>query len=120
MRFALPLLLLPLLSGCTAPEPLPTPEFVDGEAIIRMAGDVGDQFEPAEFQVPQGTVVRFAHGGGASVHNVHSDDEAWEHRRPDLQDFVLDTSQLEPGTYTFRCDAHITVGMVGKLVVTPK
>lgn len=100
------------------PDAIPEPEYVNGEAIVRMAGDVGDQFSPAEFQVPQGTVIRFLHGGGDSVHNVRSDDDAWEHRRPDLQDFVLDTSDLAPGTYTFRCDAHITVGMTGVLHVT--
>ncbi|MGB1586058.1 MAG: hypothetical protein ACPHID_03310 [Thermoplasmatota archaeon] len=118
MRWALLLLLLPLLSGCSSPPEIPEPEYVGGEAVIRMAGDVGDQFSPSEFQVPQGTVIRFAHGGGDSVHNVRSLDGAWEHRRPDLQDFVLDTSGLAPGSYRFQCDAHVTVGMTGVLHVT--
>lgn len=106
-------------SGCASDA---GPDFVDlavedGQATVRMGGDVGDRFSPDVFQVPQGTIITFDHLGGGSVHNVRSEDGAWQHRDPDLRDFVLDTGDLDPGTYRFVCDAHASVGMDGILKV---
>lgn len=116
-RFLLPLLILAFLVGCldaSGQDAVAEPPVIDGELVIEMGGRHGDRFAIDEASVPRGAVVRWVNLGG--IHNAAND--AWDAPPPSLNDTVVDTAALEPGTYTYVCDAHASVGMRAVLHIT--
>jgi plastocyanin len=92
---------------------------------IRMVSDErGNYFDPATVEVKRGDVLRFTLVSG--IHNA-SFPAGRNPGRPNLpaptellqsagqtRDVPLD---LAPGEYTYQCDPHVAMGMVGKVVV---
>jgi plastocyanin len=91
---------------------------------VRMTSIGGEKFGPEELTVRRGDVVRFVLESG--VHNVsfpaaeNPDGVRLPETSPYLQvpgqhhDVLID---LPAGEYTFHCDPHVFLGMVGKLTV---
>jgi len=92
--------------------------------VKMITDDQGNYFEPAEIDAEAGDVIRFTLTSG--VHNVSfpADQnvgasglpEASEYLQLPGQTYDL-TVELAPGSYTFQCDPHAALGMVGKLNV---
>ncbi|HSJ25316.1 MAG TPA: plastocyanin/azurin family copper-binding protein [Longimicrobiales bacterium] len=91
---------------------------------VTMASIGGERFGPDELTVQRGDVVRFVLESG--VHNVSFPADvnvagvALPEASPFLQvpgqhhDILID---MPAGEYTFHCDPHVFLGMVGKLTV---
>jgi plastocyanin len=107
-------------TGKAAPTVQPTGTVV--EVTMKSVG--GEVFGPADLTVNRGDVVRFVLESG--VHNVSFPAEQnlagvkLPETSPYLQvpgqthDILID---LPAGEYTFHCDPHAVLGMVGKLTV---
>jgi plastocyanin len=93
---------------------------------VKMVTDgEGNYFEPADFEVRRGDLIRFVLVSG--VHNV-SFPAAENKGRKNLpapseylqlpgQSFDL-LVDMEPGRYFYQCDPHAALGMVGNIEVT--
>jgi plastocyanin len=91
---------------------------------VRMMSVNGERFGPAELTARRGDVVRFVLESG--VHNVSfPDDQARPGvRLPESSPYLQVPGQtydilieLPAGDYTFHCDPHAVLGMVGRLTV---
>ena len=81
-------------------------------------------FEPADFTVSRGDVVRFVLDSG--LHNVSfpaaqnpgvanlPGPSPFLQRAGEVYELTVD---LAPGSYTYQCDPHIMMGMVGTMTV---
>ena len=92
---------------------------------IRMVSDEsGNRFEPASVAVRRGDVLRFTLVSG--IHNASFPAE----RNPGKAGLPAPTELLQaarqtrdvpldlpPGEYTYQCDPHVAMGMIGKVVV---
>jgi plastocyanin len=76
-------------------------------------------FDPASVTITQGETVTWNNDGG-NVHNVHFDDGLFEMPMdPDPTMWSVFRTFMQPGTYTYYCEAHQSVGMTGTVVVNP-
>jgi plastocyanin len=92
---------------------------------VQMISGSGERFAPADLEVKRGDVVRFVLVAG--VHNASFPADknpagvALPAATPYLQapgqthDLVVD---LPAGVYTYHCDPHVALGMIGTLTVT--
>lgn len=106
--------------SAAAPSVEPTGTVVE----VRMMSVGGEKFGPEELTVQRGDVVRFVLESG--VHNVSfpADQNIAGVRLPDASPYLQVPGQthdllidLPAGEYTFHCDPHAVLGMVGKLTV---
>ena len=75
-------------------------------------------FDPASVTITQGETVTWNNDGG--FHNVHFDDGLFEMPMdPDPTTWSVFRTFMQPGTYTYYCEAHQSVGMTGTVVVNP-
>lgn len=107
-------------SGSAAPSVEPTGTVVE----VKMMSVGGERFGPAELTVQRGDVVRFVLESG--VHNVSfpADQNMSGVRLPEASPYLQIPGQthdvlidLPAGEYTYHCDPHAVLGMVGKLTV---
>jgi plastocyanin len=91
---------------------------------VKMISGSGERFEPSAIEAAAGDVLRFVLEVG--VHNVSfpAADNPSGVRLPDSSPYLQLPGQtwdllvdLPPGTYTFVCDPHAAMGMVGTLTV---
>lgn len=84
----------------------------------------GNYFEPADFEVRQGDLVRFVLVSG--VHNVSfpAAENKGKSGLPAPSDYLQLPGQtfdllvtMEPGRYFYQCDPHAALGMVGHIEV---
>jgi plastocyanin len=109
-----------------APATAPAAGATQGEVIeVRMTMERGGRFEPAEINARPGDVIRFVNV--RDVHNI-----SWPAAKnpagaslPPTSPFLTAPGQthdvqvtMQPGSYTFQCDPHVPMGMVGTLNVT--
>ncbi len=92
---------------------------------VQMISGSGERFGPADLEVKRGDVIRFVLVAG--VHNASFPADrnpagvTLPAATPYLQapgqthDMVVD---LPPGEYTYHCDPHVALGMIGTLTVT--
>jgi plastocyanin len=106
-----------------APEAAVTPTGTVIEVAMITDGE-GNYFEPADFEVRQGDLVRFVLVSG--VHNVSfpAAENAGKSGLPAPSDYLQLPGQafellvtLEPGKYFYQCDPHAALGMVGNMEV---
>lgn len=92
--------------------------------VKMVTDDKGNYFEPKDVTVKPGDVVRFVLASG--VHNVSFPDDknAGAAALPESSPYLQLPGQthdlavtLPPGTYSFHCDPHAALGMVGTLTV---
>lgn len=96
-----------------------------GEVIeIRMTMENGGSFEPAEVTANPGDVLRFVNVD--NVHNVSfpAAKNPGASNLPAASAYLTTPGAayemqvgLAPGDYTFQCDPHVAMGMVGTLTV---
>lgn len=108
-------------AATAAPAPAPTGNVVE----VKMVTDgANNYFEPAQVSARQGDVVRFVLVSG--VHNVSfpAQANAGAANLPAASAFLAQPGQtfdvqvgMAPGSYTFHCDPHAALGMVGTLTV---
>jgi plastocyanin len=111
----------PTTPGVATPDP--------GGSIITVdmvTDGEGNYFEPADFSVRRGDVVRFVLRSG--VHNARfvPDSNPGRNRLPPETSYLQLPGQtydikidVDPGTYYYHCDPHALLGMIGHLTVTP-
>lgn len=115
----------PSATAEASPTPSDVPAAATGEVIeIRMTMANGGAFEPSEVTANRGDVLRFVNVD--NVHNVsfpaakNGGASGLPAASPYLttpgQSYEL-TVELDEGTYTFQCDPHAAMGMVGTLTV---
>ncbi|CAN5616610.1 hypothetical protein BH23GEM6_BH23GEM6_02640 [soil metagenome] len=98
-----------------------------GQVIeVRMTIANGGRFEPDNISAKPGDVIRFVNV--QDVHNISFPQakNAGLTNLPASSPFLTTPGQtwdlpvdMAPGTYTFQCDPHVPMGMVGTLTVTP-
>ena len=108
-------------TSATSAAPVPTGNVIE----VKMVTDgASNYFEPAEITAGPGDVVRFVLVSG--VHNVSFPAQlnSGAAKLPTASTFLAQPGQtfdvpvdLAPGSYTFHCDPHAALGMVGTLTV---
>lgn len=108
-------------AATTGAAPATTGRVVEVQMITNGAEN---RFEPAEVRASPGDVVRFTLVGG--VHNVSfpAAKNGGAGNLPAASPYLQQPGQtydlpveLAPGSYTFQCDPHAMMGMVGTLTV---
>ena len=110
-------------AGGTAPSATAAPT---GDVVeVKMVSGGGERFEPAEVTVKRGDVIRFVLVAG--VHNARFPAEKNPSgvKLPDATPYLQAPGQthdvvidLPAGDYTYHCDPHAALGMVGTVKVT--
>lgn len=112
----------PAVDAAAAPTAVqPTGNVIEVKMITKGATNA---FEPAQVTARQGDVIRFVLDSG--VHNVSfpADKNAGAANLPAASTYLQQPGQthdvavnMAPGSYTFQCDPHVMMGMVGTLDV---
>jgi plastocyanin len=92
---------------------------------IRMVSDErGNYFDPATVEVNRGDVLRFALVSGIHNASFPAARNPGKSGLPAPTELLQSAGQtrdvpldLAPGEYTYQCDPHVAMGMVGKVVV---
>jgi plastocyanin len=92
---------------------------------IRMVSDErGNYFDPATVEVKRGDVLRFTLVSGIHNASFPADRNPGKSGLPAPTELLQSAGQtrdvpldLAPGEYTYQCDPHVAMGMVGKVVV---
>jgi plastocyanin len=109
------------LSACGGDRPAAARNVVE----IRMVSDErGNYFEPATVEVKRGDVLRFTLVSGIHNASFPADRNPTKTGLPAPTELLQAEGQtrdvplnLAPGEYTYQCDPHAAMGMVGKVVV---
>lgn len=113
-----------------APAATPAAAPATGNVIeVRMVttnGGASGVYEPAQVTAKVGDVIRFINDGGAA-HNASfpADKNPGKTGLPAAGPLLVQAGAtydvpvtFAPGDYTFQCDPHVAMGMVGQLTVT--
>jgi plastocyanin len=92
---------------------------------IRMVSDEsGNRFEPASVAVNRGDVLRFTVVSGIHNASFPADRNPGKTGLPAPTELLQAVGQtrdvpldLAPGEYSYQCDPHVAMGMIGKVVV---
>lgn len=92
---------------------------------VKMVTDEkGNSFEPRQVTARRGDVLRFTLATGVHGVSFPADENAGGSGMPASSPLLDQPGQTHdvpvtfaPGTYTFRCDPHVALDMVGTLVV---
>ena len=109
------------LAACGSNGPGASANVVD----IRMVSDErGNYFEPASVEVKRGDVLRFTLVSGIHNASFPANRNPGKSGLPAPTELLQSAGQtrdvrldLDPGEYTYQCDPHVAMGMVGKVVV---
>lgn len=74
-------------------------------------------FGPAAVRISPDTIVTWEWTGEGSTHNVVDTEGAFESELTDTAGHTFERTFSEPGTYTYSCTPHETLGMKGAVVV---
>ena len=97
------------------------------DTVLMITDAKGNYFEPKDFEVHQGDVIRYVLQIG--VHNVSfpADSNKGATGLPPASAYLQLPGQtydvkvtFAPGSYFYQCDAHALLGMVGRIKVEPK
>lgn len=111
-------------TGSGAASERPSVEPTGTVVEVKMMSVNGERFGPSEVTVRRGDVLRFVLESG--VHNVSfpADQNITGVRLPESSPYLQVPGQthdilieLPAGEYTFHCDPHAVLGMVGRLTV---
>jgi plastocyanin len=113
-----------------APAPAAAPAAAQGNVVevhmVTTPDGASGRFEPANVTVKKGDTVRFI-TDGKTVHNVSfppAENPGKSNLPPSPGPYLTTPNQnydvvanMDPGTYNFHCDPHVTMGMKGVLTV---
>ncbi len=116
------------LTACAGDKPTPsdTANSQRGNVVeIRMVSDeLGNYFEPSSVEVKPGDVLRFTLVSGIHNASFPADRNPGKAGLPAPTELLHAAGQtkdvpleLAPGEYTYQCDPHAAMGMVGRVVV---
>jgi plastocyanin len=74
-------------------------------------------FVPATITIKTGDKVTFKNTGKAP-HTATADDGSWDSKNLNPGDSFTSPAFTQPGTVTYKCTYHASLGMVGKIIVT--
>ena len=78
------------------------------------------RFSPSTVTVTEGDTVRFFWSGQALAHNAVEENGVFDTGEPERNvDVSVTFERGMNGTYTYVCEPHESVGMVGQIVVEP-
>lgn len=91
---------------------------VDADIAVG-AGDGGLAFDPVEFTVAVGDRVVWEWTGQGGAHNVvhEADNPEFESELVTQAGHTFEHTFSEAGSYEYRCEPHVTQGMVGRIIV---
>ena len=109
--------------GNGAVTPLPGGKIVEVKMIT---DEKGNYFEPANFEVKKGDVIRFTLAQGVHNANFVADSNPGVQGLPTASPLLQLPGQTtdvlvdwDPGKHFYQCDPHALLGMVGHVTVTP-
>ena len=113
--------------GEAAPPPAPKAAPRPGNVVeVLMVSGRGELFDPGHVTVKRGDILRFKLEMG--VHNASwpAAENPAGVKLPDATPYLQVPGQtydvlidMPPGEYTYHCDPHAVLGMIGKLTVEP-
>ena len=114
LRPALLLLLCALLAGDLA-----APSAEEAETYVVTVDSTSLRFSPSTVEMREGDTVRFFWADQALAHNAVANDGLFDSGDPERSvDYAFTFERGMNGTYTYVCEPHEGLGMVGELVVT--
>jgi plastocyanin len=103
--------------------PLPGGKVVEVKMIT---DEKGNYFEPADFEVKKGDVIRFTLAQGVHNANFVADSNPGVQGLPPASPLLQLPGQTtdvlvdwDPGKHFYQCDPHALLGMVGHVTVAP-
>ena len=116
---ALPLLMMALLFASLQGDLIPEAEEVNEPTVITV-DSTNLRFSPSSVTITEGDTVRFFWSGQALPHNAVEENEVFDSGEPARAvDYSFTFERGMNGTYTFVCEPHESVGMVGQITVEP-
>ncbi len=114
IRAVLLLMLCGLLAGDLA-----APAAEEPETVVVTVDSTSLRFSPSSIEVSEGDTVRFFWSDQALAHNAVADDGLFDSGDPERTvDYSFTFERGMNGTYTYVCEPHEGLGMVGEIVVT--
>ena len=116
---ALPLLMMALLFASLQGDLIPEAEEANEPTVITV-DSTNLRFSPSSVTITEGDTVRFFWSGQALPHNAVEENEVFDSGEPARAvDYSFTFERGMNGTYTFVCEPHESVGMVGQITVEP-
>ena len=116
---ALSLLMIVLLFASLQGDLVPSAEEPNEPTIITV-DSTNLRFSPSSVTITEGDTVRFFWSGQALPHNAVEENEVFDSGEPARAvDYSFTFERGMNGTYTFVCEPHESVGMVGQITVEP-
>ena len=94
--------------------------------MVTTQGGASGEFQPVNLTVKKGDIIHFVNDGGAA-HNANFRTPTENAGKPNLPEptaYLTTNGQtadvtvtMDPGTYKYQCDPHVTTGMVGQVTV---
>jgi plastocyanin len=107
----------PAHAPARAPRRAPAQASANTVQATETGGGANFVFDPATITVKTGDKVTFKNTGKVP-HTATADDSSWDSGNLNAgQDFTT-PALTQPGTVTYKCTYHASLGMVGKIVVT--
>lgn len=93
---------------------------VQSDDVIVTVDSSSLRFSPSEVTIQEGQAVRFMWSGQALPHNAVADDGTFDSGEPARDvDYRVVFETGSAGSYSFICEPHESVGMVGQILVEP-
>jgi plastocyanin len=107
----------PAHAPARAPRRAPAQASANTVQATETGGGANFVFDPATITVKTGDKVTFKNTGKVP-HTATADDSSWDSGNLNAgQDFTT-PALTQPGTVTYKCTYHASLGMVGKIIVT--
>ncbi|HEY0154280.1 MAG TPA: plastocyanin/azurin family copper-binding protein [Longimicrobium sp.] len=112
------------LTACDGDKPAAGAERGNVVEIRMVSDESGNRFEPDSVAARRGDVLRFTLVSGIHNASFPADRNPGKTGLPAPTELLQSAGQtkdvplnLAPGEYTYQCDPHVAMGMVGKVVV---
>ena len=88
--------------------------------IVVTVDSTNFRFSPSEITIDEGQTVRFFWSGELLGHNAVEENELFDSGEPETNvDYLFEFEIGSNGTYTYVCEPHKEMGMVGTIIVNP-
>jgi len=108
---------LPAHAPGRAPRRPPAQASANTVQATETGGGANFVFDPATVTIKTGDTVTFKNTGKVP-HTATADDGSWDSKNLNAGDSFTTPAFTQPGTVTYKCTYHASLGMTGKIVVT--
>ena len=92
----------------------------EGEVVVVSVDSTNLRFSPETITIFEGDSVRFLWSGELLAHNAVEENGLFDSGEPSRNvDYTYTFKIGENGTYTYVCEPHESLGMVGTIIVQP-